>query len=197
MELCEEKRRLRKAVRARAPSAAERAAQSERLCHRLLRWPQYQRAGCLAAYVPLPHEANILPVLEDALHRGKRLLLPRVDAAGMTFHETDSLAALCPGAYGVLEPSADAPRVALREASLLLIPLEAVDDHGRRLGKGGGYYDRVLAESRGFRLGIALTHQVVPRVPVGKTDQPLDGWITPDSQWMIEKAREQHGYQEE
>lgn len=187
MELCEAKRALRRRVRAGAPSAEECAAQSDRLCRRLLSWPRYQRAACLAAYVPLAHEANILPVLADALRRGKRLLLPRVEAGSMTFRETVSLDALRPGAYGVLEPAADAPSVALRAAELILIPLEAVDGQGRRLGKGGGFYDRALTESEGFRLGLALTHQVAAHVPTGETDQPLDGWMSPDTQWMREK----------
>lgn len=168
------KRELRRQVRSLFPGEAERNAQSRALCRHVLAWQEYARARVVGGYMPMAHEADVTPILLDALACGKVLALPRCgEAPEMTFHRVCSLEELTIGAYGLLEPRTDAPVVEAGEIDLLLVPLEAVSPTGMRLGKGGGYYDRLLAGKHGLALGAALRHQWVEALAREPWDQPL------------------------
>ena len=170
-----DKQALRRAVRERFPGPGARDRESCEICARVLAWPVYQRAKSVAGYMPLPWEADVLPILEDALRAGKTLLLPRVeDARLMTLRQVTALDGLAVNHWGLLEPSEDAPIAPAGTAELLLVPLEAVDVRGMRLGKGGGYYDRLLEKESGVTLGVALSWQRVEEVPGEPWDKPLD-----------------------
>lgn len=170
-----DKQALRRAVRARYPGARARDEESGRICAHVLVWPAYRRARVLAAYMPLAWEADVTPILADALRSGKTLLLPRVEGERrMTLRRVDSLEALEINRWGLPEPPETAEIVPAGAAELLLTPLEAVDPRGVRLGKGGGYYDALLEETTGVTLGVALSWQRVERVPRDEWDKPLD-----------------------
>ena len=176
-----EKRALRAAVRGAFPGAEARDRESGAICAHVLAWPVYRRARVVAGYVPLIREADITPILRDALAAGKTLLLPRVEGErAMSLRRVDSLDALAPGRWGLLEPPEEAVIVPAGAAELLLTPLEAVDPLGTRLGKGGGYYDALLEGASGVKLGVALSWQRVPRVPAEPWDKPLDALVTED-----------------
>lgn len=165
---------LRAAVRRAAGSAAELAEESRRICCHVLNWDGYLRAETVGAYMPMAHEADILPVLEDALRRGKRLALPLCGRPPeMSFRLVRDLAQLRTGRYGIPEPDAAAPAVPPEEINMLLTPLEGIDAAGMRLGKGGGYYDCLLARHRLPCLGVALSWQWVDSLPHDEWDQPL------------------------
>lgn len=169
------KTECRQKVRAARGSRAQRALESEAICRSILGFDAYRRAATVAAYAALPWEADVSAVAQDALSAGKTLCMPRVGADGaMTFHRVYAMEDLVPGRWGIPEPSPDAATVAPEEIDLMLIPLEAVDAEGMRLGKGGGYYDRVLPCTDAVRLGVALTWQWVDRVPSDPWDAPLD-----------------------
>lgn len=169
-----EKQALRRAVRQAFPGQAIREAQSAALCRRVMAWEPYRRARVVAGYMPMKHEADVTALLLDALSSGKVLALPRCDGPGhMTFHQVNSLEELATGAYGLPEPKPDAPAVPLADIDLMLVPLEAISRKGQRLGKGGGYYDRVLARWQGLSLGVALAHQWVEDMPCCRWDMPI------------------------
>ena len=137
-----------------------------------------QHASVVAAYMPLPREVDITPVLAQVLDAGHTLVLPRCgEAPFMTFHAVKDLAELVPGAYGIPEPKEDAPVAAPEEFSLVLVPLEGVDSEGHRLGKGCGYYDHLLTKTNCPSVGIALSWQKCDNVPVEEQDQPLDAVV--------------------
>lgn len=169
-----DKQALRQAVRARFPGPEARARESERLCRHVLAWPVYQQAQIVAGYAPLPWEADITPIMADALAAGKTLLLPRVeDEKRMSLRRVRRLDGLVTGRWNLPEPPEDADIVPMERAQLLLVPLEAVDRSGMRLGKGGGFYDRLLAGASAETLGAAMSWQWVERVPREPWDQPL------------------------
>ncbi len=169
-----EKALLRRAVRGLYPGDEARGVHSRALCRQVLDWPVYRRAEVICGYVPLRREADVTPLLRDVLSGLRQLVLPRVEGEGrMTLRRVEALEALVPGAYGIPEPGEDAPQVAPEEIELLLVPLEAVDHTGMRLGKGGGYYDRLLPRVRGMAVGMALPWQWVSRVPREPWDRPL------------------------
>lgn len=168
------KRALRRELRARHEGQAAREKQSAAICRHILNSPAYAAASVVGGYMPLPWEADITPVLLDALRMGKTLVLPLCDAAPqMTLRRVASLGDLVPGAYGIPEPSGDAPVVPVEQVDLLLVPLEGIDPEGFRLGKGGGYYDCLLPATRGVTMGCALSWQWTARVPRDAWDVPL------------------------
>ena len=169
-----EKQLLRREVRSRFPGRARRDEESLRLCGHILASQAYARCGAVCGYVPMAREADVTPVLADALRTGRRLLLPRVEGEGvMTLRRVEAMEELVPGAYGIPEPAETAPVEELTEDTLVLVPLEAIDRGGMRLGKGGGYYDRLLTGAPGVKMGVALLHQWTERVPCDPWDQPL------------------------
>lgn len=168
------KQLLRKEIRARHEGMDARNTQSSLICHRILKSEVYQRAHVVAGYMPLPREADVTDVLQDALRSGKTLVLPLCESAPrMTLRRVASLEELVPGTYGILEPNADAPVIPVQAVDVLLVPLEGVDEAGYRLGKGGGYYDHLLAEASPMTIGCALSWQRVKALPREEWDVPL------------------------
>ena len=96
--------------------------------------------------------------------------------------------ALAPGRFGLSEPTGARLGVeAVLGADLLLVPALAVDHRGRRLGRGGGSYDRVLARVAGAVPALAVVDdaEVVPAVPVEPHDRPVQGYVTPSGvRWV-------------
>ena len=169
-----EKAALRKAVRAAFPGDEERDRQSGLICEHLLDWQPLRDAKRVFGYLPMAREADILPVLRWVQAQGKQLALPLCGhPPEMTFHQVEELEALRPGIWGIPEPDPAAPRLLPRRGDVILVPCEAMDMSGNRLGKGGGYYDRFLAEGEATAIAICLKHQLVDRVPTEAGDIPL------------------------
>ena len=172
---------MRREVRAGCPGPEQIREESAAICGHLMRWRIYRSARCVALYMPLRREADIGPLALDALASGKRVFLPLVEGSGMSFRQIRSMEETRPGAFGIREPRRDAPEAQVEGIDLMLLPLEAADRTGRRLGKGGGYYDRILRGARpAVACGIALSHQLVSEVPANAWDQPLDCLCGPD-----------------
>lgn len=169
-----EKAALRRAVRAAWPGDEQRARESAALCGHLLQSPWYQKAEVIGAYWPMRREADVTPVLKDAIARGKTLALPLIEGPHvMTFRRVPSLDALRPGPYGLLEPESGLEVVPAEALSLLIVPVEAVSSRGFRLGKGGGYYDAYLPAVRCPTMGAVMSWQWREDIPLEPWDQPL------------------------
>ena len=169
-----EKAALRRHLRALFPGEAARAEESRLLSLHILASDLYCHAQIVGGYVPLRHEADVTAVLLDVLASGRTLALPLCgQPPHMTLRRVTSLEELLPGAYGIPEPREDTEIIPVDALHLLLTPLEGIDPRGMRLGKGGGYYDCLLAEKRVQTLGCALKHQWVERVPAMAWDMRL------------------------
>ena len=123
-------------------------------------------------------EADPALLLKALAEKGAQIAFPRITAkdAVLDFHLVPDGEILSAGRHGIHEPLAHWPKVT---PSLLLVPLLAYDDHGYRLGYGGGYYDRTLAALAGARaIGIAYGGQRMESLPHEPHDYPLDGVLT-------------------
>ena len=106
----------------------------------------------------------------------KKLYLPKVVGEALEIREylPDDLA---PGYRGIMEPSADAPLA--EKIDLVIVPGMAFDAKGNRLGRGGGFYDRLLPTLACPKVGVCRKHQLVEEVPVQAWDQKVDIVVTP------------------
>ncbi|WP_462188340.1 MULTISPECIES: 5-formyltetrahydrofolate cyclo-ligase [unclassified Frankia] len=176
--------RARLLIQRRASMALRRGSLSRsdasRLANRIQRLPEVEAARCVAAYVGLPGEPDTAELLDRLLARGVRVLLPAL-RADLDLDFREHVGTLVPGALGTREPPAAAPRGVLAEADVVIIPALAVDRAGRRLGHGGGSYDRVLARVGADVPVIAVLHdqEVLDEVPTESHDHNVKIIITP------------------
>ena len=172
--------------RLRALPAEARATASRQLHLLLLAQPIWARANSVLCFAPLAGEPNITPIIDDALGANKVVALPRFDpGAGAYLAARIETRALCiPGQFGALEPAAGCPSIPLNQLDLVLVPGIAFDLAGRRLGRGKGFYDRLLAEVRGHKCGVAFDEQIVAEVPEEPHDVRVDSILTP-SRWHL------------
>jgi len=182
-----EKTLLRQQVRARlrAMSPEQHRVESQRICERVLALPAWKRARIVLLFAPLRDEPDIGPVISSALKEGKEVSLPKLDPAGFGYHASPikSLEDLVKGKYGILEPRHASAAMALNRLDLVLVPGIAFDPRGGRLGRGKGYYDRLLAAVNGLKCGVAFEEQLVDAVPVGPMDVRLNCILTP-TRWI-------------
>ncbi len=142
---------------------------------------------CIGAYWPLSGEVDCLPLLQ-VLHRSHfQIALPGKDAP-LQFRTWTPGDALVPGFKSALQSSDDKP---LLQPDLLLIPLFGFRRDGYRLGRGGGFYDRTLADWRTrnihcVTIGLGFANREVPDLPVEAHDERLDWIVTEDGIFKTE-----------
>ena len=188
-----EKSALRRSMRAmlRAVPPAELARASDAICARLEVWQGFAQAGSILLFLPLPGEVDLRPLAERALAGGKAVFVPRVDwdAGGIVPVRIDDVHADAPpGHRGVPTPLEHLPIAELAEIGLILTPGLSFDRTGGRLGRAGGFYDRLLADParRAPAIGVALEAQVTDVVAREAHDQPVDGLVTESDLLLFE-----------
>lgn len=175
MEPTEAKKDLRKRMLAtlRATPGAQCALFSAKLRERLERHLP-PAGGNVAVYAPLPHEVDLLPLV--AAHRELRFIFPRcLPGRVLEFrHVADTAAQLIPGAHGIPAPAPDRPVVEPEDIDLLVVPGVAFTAGGKRLGYGGGYYDRFIPRcTRARIIAAAFPWQIIPDLPTEPHDLTL------------------------
>ena len=182
------KAQLREQVRARVKnlSPSARSGGSLALCARLREQRLWQQAKAVLLFAPLPDEPDIWPLLSEALAANKTVALPCFVPNRNTYvarRVVDLARDLVIGKFGIREVAELSPEMELNQLDLVLVPGVAFDARGGRLGRGRGFYDRLLAAVRGTKCGVAFDEQVVNAVPVGPLDVPLNCILTP-TRWI-------------
>jgi 5-formyltetrahydrofolate cyclo-ligase len=175
-----EKRRIRREVLERrdAVPADLRERWGERIAERSLQLPEVGAATNVMLFSSFGSEVPTGPLIERLRERGITVALPRIDDGDLVpvaFAPGDPVRAT---AFGVLEPIG--PDTLDRSSlDVIGVPGVAFDRHGRRVGYGGGYYDRFLRDLAAFRVGIAFSLQVIEgRLPAGSFDLPVHAIVT-------------------
>lgn len=186
----EEQEKLRHRLRAErcALSAHARDEASQAVCRHLIAADVFEQAGSVSAYLAVNGELELRPVIERAWADRKNVCLPVVTGGRGTvleFRPFTSATRLTANRYGIEEPASDASGCPTGELDLVLCPVVAFDEHGTRVGMGGGYYDATFRSRLGNRLGrpvllgIAYEAQRVGAVlERSEWDVPLDGVVT-------------------
>ncbi len=177
---------LKRALRSQLIAARARLSQDDRIersraiADRLDAVDAFRTATTVALYSPLGTEVDSLSIARRVLSRGGRVVFPRVvkGERRLAFARCDP-SDLAPGPLGAAEPPAGAPEVPPAEIGCVVLPGVAFSLEGRRLGRGGGYYDATLRRMPGAaRIGVAYEVQVVPSLPHEAHDQTMDAVVT-------------------
>lgn len=181
------KHRLRQTLISKRTTMDPRQAQrlSAAVQQRVLALPALAEADEVLAYMPVKNEVDTRKLLEFFWTRGARVLLPRCRPGRPG--EMDLACATCfdelaPGSYGIAEPDPDAcPALDDFAPKAALVPGVAFDENGARIGFGGGYYDRLLADqrlARCLKIGLAYDFQVVEEIELDEWDVRMDVVLT-------------------
>jgi 5-formyltetrahydrofolate cyclo-ligase len=144
----------------------------------------------VAAFVGVRTEPPTLPLLDALRHRGIRVLLPVLEPdLDLDWADYAGAEGLAAGRLGMREPCG--PRLGrdgIVLADLVLAPALAVDEAGRRLGQGGGSYDRALARARARALAVVFDDELIGEVPSEPHDRRVAGVLTPGQgvRWFAE-----------
>ena len=167
-------------------SPTQQAQHAQRLTEQIIQQDSFTQSQLIAAYLCNDGEIDPAQIIEQAWQQNKQVYLPVLSAHENSLlfapYESDSL--MCRNQFGIDEPDC-APEYWLKAESmdLILLPLVAFDDQANRMGMGGGFYDRSLAnirqqEKQTHLIGIAHEIQQVEQLEVQKWDVPLDAIIT-------------------
>lgn len=177
----------------RAMTDEQQAQAAEQLAELALNYAPLSAARNIALFLSVDGELNTRPLIARLWHLKKAVYLPVLhpfSPGNLLFLRYSPDTPLLPNKLRIPEPPLDIRQlITLDQLDLMLVPLVAFDQHGQRLGMGGGFYDRTLQNWRqhGF-LPVGLAHdcQQVDSLPVAEWDVPLPAVMTPSKLWQWE-----------
>lgn len=173
------KKNLRQEIlsRRRAMSEDEVGLLSGMICNRILSSDYYKKATDICLYMPIHNEVDVTLLFPYVLME-KRIWLPRVKDKDMDFYLYKDEDSLVVGRYGIKEPSSNV-KLEADNNTLIVMPGSVFSRNNKRIGYGGGYYDRYLEEHKGvMTIAAAYDFQVLEDIPTEEFDKRPDIIIT-------------------
>lgn len=171
--------RKRALLAARASAAAYGDAAGDRVAKAFVSQIALPPESVVSGYAPLKSEIDPMPLLKRLAERGHVVTLPFIEGQDrpLSFKRWRPGEPLVAGQFGARAPRAQADTL---DPDILIVPLVAFDSDGYRLGRGGGFYDRTIAELKAKKpvqtVGLAFSSQLILKVPRESHDERLD-WI--------------------
>jgi len=177
------KEELRESIRARLRDLPpeEIAWKSYLICDHIQRLPVWQEARIVSLFASLPNEPVTEFLWEDIRASGKKVCYPKVIGENLSLILVSDPAELVNSRWQLREPVMREPNLqALEKIDLLLVPGLAFSPDGHRMGRGGGFYDRLLAREslKAHKLGVCFDMQICPELPVESHDIAMDSIVT-------------------
>ncbi len=150
----------------------ERARRSREICAAIVAHPVWRRSVNVAIFAPMETEPDVELLWKHA--EGKTICYPTIRMGGLDFIGVGGPESVTVGQFGIREPVFDQARVIPPDTfDLILVPGVAFTANGDRLGRGGGFYDRLLATPgfRAFKVGVCFDRQVLDSLPLEPHDQ--------------------------
>jgi len=151
----------------------------------------WHHSSTILLFSPLPGEPD--PTILGTLSPNMTLLFPKTDGNELKLYRQTANSRWTKGPFGLNEPDPENwIEATVGEVDLALIPGLAFDATGGRLGRGGGFYDRLLGLElfRAYKIGVAWHWQLVPEIPRCKHDIPMDLVITDAGMLSARNGRE-------
>ena len=163
-------------------SRSESLGRSRLIQARALQFPPYLLRRSVALYNPIQNEVETGAIRNHALATGKNVFFPRFGPKdSLELIKIGSATEFSPGRFGILEPTGEGRMAGRdREELVVFVPGVAFDLRGNRLGRGKGWYDRLIKNDLGEATLIALAYdfQIVDPVPAEEWDQRVHYVIT-------------------
>ena len=159
-------------------SKAQKSAYDAALCRAVAEHPYFQNADLLLTFCAVRGEVDLSPLLQIARQRGIKTAFPRCEGTQMLFHVVQTQSELSAGRFGIPTPCADAPVARPTASTLCLLPALAATRDGLRLGYGGGFYDRFLADFKGHTILPLYELLLAPSLPSEPTDMRAEVMLT-------------------
>ena len=175
----EEKKRLRREIRglkARLLTPESRTEWSSAICDGIEKLDVFRKAGIILLYCPMVDEVDVSGLF-SACHGSKRIAVPLVEGDHLVLKEYDPLH-VHRGYRDIIEPDSDSADIQPSEIDFAVIPGMAFDASCRRLGRGGGFYDRLLPSLDCVKAGAAFSFQIAEEVFSDELDSPVDMVVT-------------------
>jgi len=139
----------------------------------------FASAGTVALYKAIGGEVDLDPLFSACWSAGKRTCIPIFNAEEKIYEmaEVTAETQYLTGHYGIREPLSPS-LCPMGQIDLIAVPGLAFDRSGNRLGRGGGYYDRLLDGFSGVAVAVAFDFQILPEVPTEAHDKPVDQLVT-------------------
>ncbi len=168
-----------------ALTASQRHAARQRCIAQIGQHPLWQQAKHIGVYHATPQELNMSSLITSRQTQGKHLHLPVIHPTlkgHMTFYAWQPDDACTPNRFGIAEPNTDGKATHLTDMDLIVVPCLGLTRCGKRLGTGGGYYDRYLnGPTKPPIMGVAFDIQCCDALPQDPWDQTCDAVVLIDT----------------
>ncbi len=153
---------------------------SSQICKQIEKLPSYNKAKTIAFYFAKNKEVSLGYLIGKAFLDSRKVFLPKtwLKEKTLTFHQIFSFSDLKPGPFGLLEPPLENPQLSPKEFDIIFVPGVAFDLEKGRIGYGGGFYDRILKDTKALKIGVAYSFQIFEKLPLEEHDQKVDMIIT-------------------
>ena len=172
-----EKSRLRVELLAKLKNFTDpdRARQNQILADKFFALPEFATARTIGFFASESFEVATDFLISQSSNSGKKVAFPRVEknSRALEFHSIRNLSELEISEFGIRAPQKSSPKIPLDAIDLLVVPALAFTDSAERLGRGGGYFDRVLKKFAGVSVGLAFDFQILPTIPTEDFDQKV------------------------
>ncbi|WP_194165585.1 5-formyltetrahydrofolate cyclo-ligase [Oceanobacillus sp. CFH 90083] len=171
-------------------SEYERKKIEEKMQQQLFANPVFQQASTIGITISTAIEWNTYPIIEKAWEQGKVVASPKciVKTKEMQYYAWRQANQIQDGYAGIKEPIPEKTKpIQSNVIDLLLVPGVVFDKDGYRIGYGGGYYDRMLADYTGATIALCSEQQIVDKIPRASYDLPVEQMITEERMIKIPK----------
>ena len=155
-----------------------REEKNNAIAQQLFLIPEFINSQNIFLYASLPDEVGTRKIIDAALLT-KRVHLPIINSETKEIElgEAESFDELKKGYCGILEPTRKS-NTDLSEIDLVIVPGRAFDERGHRIGRGGGYYDKLLLKTSCPKIALAFESQIIEEAPVEPHDIKVDKIVT-------------------
>ncbi len=151
----------------------EKSHSNDIIFKKLSELPEFFSSKVIFLYISVGDEADTVRLFNLSLEMGKRVCIPKCEGKGiMRAIEVFGKDDLIPDKYGI--PSAEGEEISPCDIDFAIVPAVAFEKSGKRLGRGGGYYDRFLENLDAFTVGICHPCQILDEIQTEKHDVPVN-----------------------
>ena len=170
----EEKKLIRQQIKAKkaATSPSERTEWSDVIMNSIEIHPLFQRAKTILLYHSLPDEVQTHEFIEK-WRKNKHIVLPSVQGDRLILKTYSGKGCMKKGCFNIEEPTGEA-FTTYDDIDLAIIPGVSFDKRGNRLGRGKGYYDKLLPLQKAYKIGICFQFQLTDKLPTDVFDSPVN-----------------------